>query len=168
MARTDDVFSLFGQCNKHRTDGRHARIEGHNVCCARYTFNAMFKIFNRWVAHARVIGGRNASAKHVGHRLCIVKLVGHGVVNGHAQGIVSIAAFVGLVYGARCFPHYYMFSCSCYTCLIPLHGIAVATALVVFKGIGKRGGITTEGEVVAGVWGQNHRTTHAETVKVGL
>ena len=55
-----------------------------------------------------------------------------------------------------------------YACLIPLHGVAIATTLVVFKGIGKRGGIATEGEIIAGVWGQNHRTAHAETVKVAL
>ena len=55
-----------------------------------------------------------------------------------------------------------------YASLIPLHGVAIATTLVVFKGIGKRGSIATEGEIIAGVWGQNHRTAHAETVKVAL
>ena len=50
--------------------------------------------------------------------------------------------------------------------LIPLHRIAVAASLVVFKGVGKRGGITAEREIVACVGSKHYGARHVETVKV--
>lgn len=49
---------------------------------------------------------------------------------------------------------------------IPLHGVAVAAALVIFKRVGKRGGITSEREVIRCIRCQHHRAAHVETVKV--
>ena len=51
---------------------------------------------------------------------------------------------------------------------IPLHGVGITTALVVFERIGKRGGIATEREVIAGVWREHHLTAHVEAVEVAL
>ena len=48
--------------------------------------------------------------------------------------------------------------------LIPLHGVAVAAALVVFERVGKRGCVATEREVVARVRRKHNRTAHVETV----
>ena len=50
--------------------------------------------------------------------------------------------------------------------LIPLHGIAVATALVILERVGECGGVAAEGEVVARVGSKHHGTTHVETVEI--
>ena len=55
-----------------------------------------------------------------------------------------------------------------YCLLIPLHGVAVAAALVILKSIGERGGVTTEREVVARVGSEHHLTAHVEAVEVAL
>lgn len=47
-----------------------------------------------------------------------------------------------------------------------MDSIADATSFVVLECIGKRGGITTEREIVRRVWGKDDRRTHVETVKV--
>ena len=52
------------------------------------------------------------------------------------------------------------------TASIPLHGIAIAATLVVFKSIGEGGSIATEGEVVACVRREHHRARHVEAVEV--
>ena len=51
---------------------------------------------------------------------------------------------------------------------IPLHGVGITTALVVFERVGKRGGIATEREVIAGVWREHHLTAHVEAVQIAL
>ena len=51
-------------------------------------------------------------------------------------------------------------------CLIPLHGVAVAAALVVFERVSKCGGITAEREVVARVGSQHQLARHVEAVEV--
>ena len=51
---------------------------------------------------------------------------------------------------------------------IPLHGVGITTALVVFERIGKRGGIATEREVIAGVWREHHLTAHVEAMQIAL
>ena len=49
---------------------------------------------------------------------------------------------------------------------VPTDGIGIAAALVVFERVGKGGGVASEGEVVARVGGQHHRTRHVEAVEV--
>lgn len=50
--------------------------------------------------------------------------------------------------------------------LVPLYSVGITAALVVFQRICQSGCVTTEGEVVARVWSENHRTAHVETVKI--
>ena len=48
--------------------------------------------------------------------------------------------------------------------LVPLYSVGITTSLVVFQRICQGGCVTTEGEVVARIWSENHRTAHVETV----
>ena len=50
--------------------------------------------------------------------------------------------------------------------LVPLYSVGITASLVVFQRICQGGCVTTEGEVVARVWSENHRTAHVETVKI--
>ena len=52
--------------------------------------------------------------------------------------------------------------------LVPLHGVGVTAFLVVFQRVSERGGVATEGEVVAGIGSQYHGAAHAEAVQVTL
>lgn len=52
--------------------------------------------------------------------------------------------------------------------LVPLHGIAVPTALVIFQSVSKGGGVTSERKVIARVGRKHHRTTHVEAMEVAL
>ena len=52
--------------------------------------------------------------------------------------------------------------------LIPLHGIAVATAFVVFQCIGECACIAAECEIVTCVRRKNDLTAHVEAVKITL
>lgn len=52
--------------------------------------------------------------------------------------------------------------------LIPLHGVAITTPLVIFQRICQRCRIGSEGEIVACVWCQHYGATHVETMKVAL
>lgn len=54
------------------------------------------------------------------------------------------------------------------TGLIPLYRISLAATLVVFQGIGKRGGVAAEREIITGVWGKHNRARHIETMQVTL
>ena len=51
---------------------------------------------------------------------------------------------------------------------IPLHGVAVAAALVILQRVGERGGIAAEREIVARVRSEHHLAAHVETVEVTL
>ena len=55
-----------------------------------------------------------------------------------------------------------------YKVLIPLYGIGIATALVVFQRVGKCGSITPEREVITGIGCQHHLATHIEAMEVAL
>ena len=48
--------------------------------------------------------------------------------------------------------------------LVPLYSVRITAALVVFQRICQGGCVTTEGEVVARIWSENHRTAHVKTV----
>ena len=50
--------------------------------------------------------------------------------------------------------------------LVPLYSVRITAALVVFQRICQGGCVTTEGEVVARIWSENHRTAHVKTVKI--
>ena len=51
---------------------------------------------------------------------------------------------------------------------IPLHGIAVAAAFIVFQCVCQGGSVGPKREIIAGIRGQHHGAAHVEAVEIAL
>ena len=92
VLRRDDVLSLCCQGYYRIADGGHTGIEGHNIFGAGQGLHALLKVGDGGVLHTRIVGSVNAAAEGVAHHFGIVEFVGHGVIDGHTDCIVSVAA----------------------------------------------------------------------------
>ena len=180
MLRCHYVLALCRKCHHRIADSSHTAVECDDILCTGEGLDTFLKVGNRRIFTTGIVRCVDTVAKGIAHRLSIVKLIGYCIVHRHTECVVSVAPFIGpcvcffiislsiiVLYESSAFvPHGIQQPCT--TGLIPLHSIAVTAPLVILQRVGKRGGVASEGEVIARVWSQHHRATHVEAVKVTL
>ena len=92
VARGDDLPSRFSQRKEGVADGGHAGAERDDVGGAGECANLILEESHGGVHDARIVRVVGATAEGIGHAEGVAKLVGCGVIDGHAQGAVGVRA----------------------------------------------------------------------------
>ena len=92
MARGDDLLSSLGDSQEGVADGGHAGAERDDVGGAGECADLILEESHGGVHDARIVRVVGAAAEGIGHADGVAKLVGCGVIDGHAQGAVGVRA----------------------------------------------------------------------------
>ena len=92
MARGDDLLPSLGDSQEGVADGGHAGAERDDVGGAGECADLILEEGHGGVHDARIVWVVGAAAEGIGHADGVAKLVGCGVIDGHAQGAVGVRA----------------------------------------------------------------------------
>ncbi len=92
VARCDDVFACSGHGHQRVADSGHSGAECNDIFGSGEILDLVFEIYDGRIGNSRIVRGRTAAAESIGHHVGVVKLIGGGVVDRHAQRIVSVRA----------------------------------------------------------------------------
>ena len=92
VARGDDLLPSLGDSQEGVADGGHAGAERDDVGGAGECADLILEEGHGGVHDARIVWVVGTAAEGIGHADGVAKLVGCGVIDGHAQGAVGVRA----------------------------------------------------------------------------